>query len=72
MLDPSVRFSVRDELDEIEPMMALDNAERGRVMQMRSFMDNKGGRMSARDPKPYECCGRSITPFRPAERIRFA
>ena len=47
VLDPAARFSVRavlGELDDIEPSTAPDSAERGRVMQLRLFVENKGGR----------------------------
>ncbi len=47
VLDPKARFSVRavlEELDGIEPLTAPDSAERGRVMQLRSFVENKGER----------------------------
>ena len=48
VLDPEARFSVRavlGELDGIEPFTAPDSAERGRVLQLRSFVENKGERM---------------------------
>lgn len=48
VLDPTAKFSVRavlGELDEIEPLTAPNSAERGRVMQLRSFVENKGERM---------------------------
>ena len=48
VLDPAARFSVRavlGELDEIEPLTAPDSEDRGRVMQLRSFVENKGERM---------------------------
>lgn len=47
VLDPAARFSVRavlGELDGIEPRTAPDSSERGRVMQLRSFVENKGDR----------------------------
>lgn len=47
VLDPGATFSVRavlGELDGIEPLTAPDSAERGRVMQLRSFVENKGER----------------------------
>ena len=48
VLDPEAKFSVRavlGELDGIEPLTAPDSAERGRVLQLRSFVENKGERM---------------------------
>ena len=47
VLDPGSMFSVRAvlaELDGIEPLTAPDSAERGRVMQLRAFVENKGER----------------------------
>ncbi len=47
VLDPEARFSVRavlGELEGIEPLTAPDGAERGRVLQLRSFVENKGER----------------------------
>lgn len=47
VLDPATRFSVRAvlaELDTIEPLTAVESADRGRVMQLRSFVENKGER----------------------------
>ncbi len=47
VLDPGARFSVRAvlaELDGIEPLTVPDGVERGRVLQLRSFVEDKGGR----------------------------
>ena len=47
VLDPGARFSVRavlGELDGIEPLTTPDSVDRGRVMQLRSFVENKGER----------------------------
>ncbi len=47
VLDPAVRFSVQavlDELNAIEPLTAPGGPERGRVMQLRSFLEDKGER----------------------------
>ncbi len=47
VLDPGSTFSVRAvlaELAEIEPLTAPDSVERGRVMQLRSFVEDKGKR----------------------------
>ena len=47
VLDPAAMFSVRavlGELDGIEPLTAPDSPERGRVMHLRAFVENKGER----------------------------
>ncbi len=47
VLDPGSVFSVRGvlaELDGIEPVTAPDSVERGRVMQLRAFVETKGDR----------------------------
>ena len=47
VLDPAARFSVRAvlaELDTLETLTAVDSPDRGRVMQLRSFVENKGER----------------------------
>ena len=47
LLDAGSTFSVRAvlaELDGIEPLTAPNSAERGRVMQLRAFVETKGDR----------------------------
>lgn len=47
VLDPAARFSVRPvlgKLDQVEPLTTPGCPERGRVLQLRSFVEQKGGR----------------------------